>query len=104
MPRTLAYSKLTLDRPENSVKHVYNRDTKIALLMTTVSAFLSERGDNFQFWKGGCRKKMSTSGELKNFCHIYLPGGTYYVLCQKRLCKIKYGSEGSTSIVDLSLF
>ena len=44
--------------------------------------------------KGEIRKKMNVWGDLKFSCHMYLPGD---LLCSllKRLCKIKYASEGS---------
>ena len=41
------------------------------------------------FEKGEIRKKMSSSRNLKSSCHGYLPGGAYYVSCQKKTCKNK---------------
>ena len=38
-----------------------------------------------KFWKVGS----------ENCCHRYLPSGAYYIPCQTRLFKIKYGFEGS---------
>ena len=43
---------------------------------------------------------MNAQGGLKSSCHRFLSGGTYYVPCQKRLCKIKYGLEGLISNDD----
>ena len=45
---------------------------------------------------------LSAWGDLKSSCHRYLSGGRTMFLVSKRLCKIKYGFEGSTSKVDLS--
>ena len=64
-------------------------------LTFTVSA-----SHNRQSTTGGVRRKMSARGVLKSPCHRYLPGGgggggAYYVPCQKRLCKMKYGFDGS---------
>ena len=42
---------------------------------------------------GGVTKKMIAWGFLNS--HRYFPGEAYYVSCQKRLCKMKYGFEGS---------
>ena len=53
------------------------------------------------FEKGGI-KKMSALGDLivpvMDICQ-----GAYYVSCQKKNLKIKYGSKGSISNVDLGL-
>ena len=59
--------------------------------------------------EAGSENKMSAWGDLKSSCHVYLPwggrgGGAYYVSCQKKILKIRYGLEGSISNVDLSLF
>ena len=61
--------------------------------MFTVSVPLSAGGTTFslKFWKGENQEKMSAWGVLKSSCHRYLPGAAYYVSCQKRLYKIKYG-------------
>ena len=47
---------------------------------------------------------MSARGDVKNFRQRNLPEWAYHILCQKRLCKIKYGFEGSISNVDLGFF
>ena len=60
---------------------------------------------------------MSALEDLSSSGHGYLPGGAYYVSYQKRTLKkkiyiyiyiptrkIKYGSQGSISNVDLGLF
>ena len=59
--------------------------------------------------EAGSENKMSAWGDLKSSCHVYLPwggggGGAYYVSCQKKILKIRYGLEGSILNVDLSLF
>ena len=46
---------------------------------------------------------MSAWGDLKSFCHGYLPGGLIRIIVKKRLLKIKNGFEGSISNVDLGL-
>ena len=59
-----------------------------------------------KFWKGGrVSEKNECLGGLKEFLPQIsgLGGRAYYVSCQKRLCKIKYGLEGSISNVDLGL-
>ena len=38
-----------------------------------------------------------------NVSFVYLPVGIYYVSFQNRLCKIKYGFQGSISNVDLHI-
>ena len=49
------------------------------------------------FWKGGGdQNKMNAWGDLKSSCHRCLPRVAYYVSCEKRLSKIKYGFEGAT--------
>ena len=47
---------------------------------------------------------MSAWGYLTGSCNGICLGEAYYVSCQKRLLKIKYGFEGSISNVDLGLF
>ena len=42
----------------------------------------------------GWEKKWVPGGALKSPSHRYLPGGGYYVSCQKRIGKMKYGFEG----------
>ena len=56
--------------------------------------------------RGGSSPKNDCLGDLKSSCHGYLPGTAYYVSCQKRLSKIKYGFvfDSSISNVDLGLF
>ena len=50
-----------------------------------------------KFWKGGI-------GEFKEFLpHIFI-WSAYHAPCQKRLCNIKYGFEGSISNVDMTCF
>ena len=44
---------------------------------------------------------MNAWRDLKSSCHRHLPERAYFVSCQIRLCKIKYGFEGSISNVDL---
>ena len=46
---------------------------------------------------------LSAWGNLKSSCHRYLSGGRTMFLVNKRLCKIKYGFEGSTSKLILAL-
>ena len=36
---------------------------------------------------------LSAYGDVKGSCHRFW-GGAYYVSCQKRLCKTKYGPKG----------
>ena len=65
--------------------------------LNTVSAPLPE-GDNLQsqILKSGRSEKNECLGVLKSLCHRYFPvGGAYYVSCQKRLYKMKYGIKGS---------
>ena len=62
--------------------------------MFTVSVPLICQGWMFslKFWKGGgAEKNECLWGVLKSPCHRYLPGAAYYVSCQKRLYKMKYG-------------
>ena len=42
-------------------------------------------GPNFE--KGGLEKKVSALDVLQSLCHRYLPGGAYYVSCQKNFIK-----------------
>ena len=53
------------------------------------------------FEKGGIKKNECLGG-LNSSCHGYLPGGLLCFLSKKNL-KIKYGSKGSISNVDLGL-
>ena len=49
------------------------------------------------------RKKNESLGDLKSSClECFLGGLTVFLV--KRLCKIKYGAEGSISNADLGLF
>ena len=62
-----------------------------------------------KFWKGGWgggrgSEKNECLGGLKEFLPSIFAWGVYYVSCQKRFLKIKYGFEGSVSNVDLGLF
>lgn len=57
-----------------------------------------------KFWNiggggGGLSEKNGWLGELKEF--LIFAWGAYYVACQKRLCRIRYVSEGSVSNVNL---
>ena len=45
-----------------------------------------EGGEVMSAWEGWI---------LKSLCHRYLPGGAYYVSCQKRLFKMKCGFKSS---------
>ena len=68
---------------------------------------LSAGGTAFspRFWKGqNLKKEMSAWEDLKSSCDVYLRGGACYVSCQKELLKIKYGSKGLISNVDIGLF
>ena len=56
---------------------------------------------SLKFRKGG-DKKNECLGGLNSSCHGYLPGGLLCFLSKKNL-KIKYGSKGSISNVDLGL-
>ena len=47
---------------------------------------------------------MSDWGDLKSSCHGYLPGGAYYVSCQKRLLNIKYGFGAQFQMLILAYF
>ena len=51
---------------------------------------------------GGGQKRISAWGVLKSPCHTCLPERAYYVPCQKKLLKIKYGFEGSTFMKKLT--
>ena len=81
-----------------------------SVVMTTITGppFLLRGGllnPNFEK-KGGVvsEKKMSAWVDLKSSCYRYFFAGShYYVLCQTRLCKIKYGFEDSISNGDLGL-
>ena len=42
-------------------------------------------GPNFE--RGGLEKKVSALDVLQSLCHRYLPGGAYYVSCQKNFIK-----------------
>ena len=50
-----------------------------------------------KFWKGGI-------GEFKEFLpHIFV-WGAYHAPCQKGLCNVKHGFQGSISNVDMACF
>ena len=68
--------------------------------MFTVSAPVTAGGQlsDPHFEKGAIIKQINTRGNLKNFCHRYLPVADY-VSCQKRFIKLKYGFESSISNV-----
>ena len=50
-----------------------------------------------KFWKGGIE-------EFKEFLPHISAWGAYHGPCQKRLCNIKHGFEGSISNVDMACF
>ena len=50
-----------------------------------------------KFWKGGI-------GEFKEFLPHIFSWGVYRAPCQKRLCNIKHGFEGSISNVEIACF
>ena len=56
------------------------------------------------FEKREIKKKNECLGGLKEFLLWIFAWGAYYVSCQKRLLKMKYGLESSISNVDLGLF
>ena len=86
----------------NSWVKILFRDQELCVLngSTTTKYFLLRRGTfhkQYQppfllggqlsvphFEKGGIRKYMNAWAALKNFCHRYLPGGTYHISCQKK--------------------
>ena len=84
---------------------VFFKDSCKNVTIYTVSAPLSAGGTTFSstFWKkkwDGVRKQMNSWGDLKTFCHRYLPLKLLYFFF-KKFFKIKYGFEGSISNVDL---
>ena len=52
---------------------------------------------SLKFWKGGI-------GEFKEFLPHIFSWGAYLAPCQKRVCNIKHGFEGSISNVDMACF
>ena len=52
---------------------------------------------SLKFWKGGIE-------EFKEFLPHISAWGAYHGPCQKRLCNIKHGFEGSISNVDMACF
>ena len=77
----------------------------VFLKWTKVSAPLfSVRGQlSAQNFEKGESKKVCFVGR-KEFLQQIFSWGAYYIPCQARLCKIKYGFEGSISNVDVGLF
>ena len=52
---------------------------------------------SLKFWKKGI-------GEFKKFLPHIFAWGAYHAPCQKRLCNIKHGFEGSISNVEITCF
>ena len=70
-----------------------------SLLSTTVSVspppFCWRDNLQFQILKRGWSEKNECLGGLNKSLPRIFAWGTYFVSCQKRLCKMKYGFEGS---------
>ena len=76
---------------------VFMKWTKVSAPLLSVGGQLSV--PNFE--KGGSKKVCFVG--LIEFLQGMFFWGAYYVTCQARLCKIKYGFEGSISNVDVGL-
>ena len=68
------------------------------MYLKTLSAGAGEGGG------GQPSEKKFVPGGLKGSLPQVFAFGAYYVSCQKRLCKMKFGFEGSIANVRLGLF
>ena len=68
-----------------------------ALHSITPSFMLWDATISLKFWKGGI-------GKFKKFLPHIFAWGAYHAPCQKNLCSIKHGFEGSISNVDMACF
>ena len=87
----------TYDPTESGQENVLSSENENSFTVFFQSQILKRDQERNEFLRG-----------LKEFLRqIFVWGGGwggYYISCQKRLCKIKYGFKGSISNIDPGLF